>query len=357
MGLLLFYLFLALFVSFLCSILEAVLLSTPSTFVNTKALEGNRSALILKKFKQNIDKPLSAILSLNTIANTVGAAGVGAQARVLGNEYVGIVSAILTLLILIFSEIIPKTIGASYWRVLALPATSVIRLLITICYPLVWMSEFITKAITNKSKKNSISREEISAMLNIGEKEGTFESKENKIIQNIMRLSVVKAKEIMTPRTVVATASEDMTLKEFYANKSLLHYSRIPLYSNDEGENITGYILRQQVFELLAADKFDILLKDIKRPIQIYVDLQSITSIWEDLLANKEHIALIVDEYGSFVGIVTMEDVIESLLGLQILDEKDRITNMQEYARKRWEIRKAKYNYLYETESPTYPKE
>lgn len=348
MALLIFYFFLAIGVSFMCSILEAVILSTPSSYANMKASEGNRTALRLKVFKKDIDKPLAAILSLNTIANTIGAAGVGAEAtKVFGSAYFGIASAILTFTILIFSEIIPKTIGATYWRTLAIPSTRMIRLLITICYPFVWMSEFVTKAISGNKKVASVSREEISAMLNLGEREGTFQSKENKIIQSIMRLENVRAKEIMTPRTVVATAPEEMTLREFYANKALLHYSRIPVYGNGDEENITGYILRQQVFELLAADKFEIRLVEIKRPMHFFIDLQSITSIWENLLSKKEHIAMIVDEYGSFEGIITMEDVIETLLGLEILDEKDRIANMQEYARQRWEIRKAKYHYLY----------
>jgi CBS domain containing-hemolysin-like protein len=346
MGLLLFYLILALSVSFLCSILEAVLLSTPASFISMKESEGVKSAKLFKKLKQDIDKPLSAILSLNTVAHTIGAAGVGSQAvMIFGEAYFGIISAVLTILILILSEIIPKTIGASYWRGLAMGSGRVIQAMIYICYPLVILSELLTKLIAPSKKEASISREEVSAMISVGVEEGIFESKENKIIQNIIRLDEVKAKEVMTPRIVVSIASEDMTLREFYANKSFLHHSRIPVYS-DNKESITGYVLRQTVFEQMAGGHFDMTLLDIKRDIRVHPENKSLTRLWEDLLAHKEHIALIVDEYGSFEGIVTMEDVIETLLGLEILDEKDSIEDMQQYAKECWATRKEKYKHL-----------
>ena len=346
MGLLVLFLLLALSISFLCSVLEAVLLSTPLSYISMKENEGNKAATLFKKLKTDVDKPLSAILSLNTVAHTVGAAGVGAQATaIFGEAYFGVISFILTILILVLSEIIPKTIGASYWRGLSMPSAKVIQFLIYLCYPLVWVSELITSAIAPKKREVTVSREEISAMMTVGFEEGTFQSKENKIIQNLIRLENLKAKDIMTPRTVVAAASEGILLQEFYKNKELLHYSRIPVYS-DNSENITGYVLRQSVFEYLAGDNFELKLVDIKRDIRVFIDTKSITSIWEDLLSHKEHIALIVDEYGGFSGIVTMEDIIESILGLEILDEKDSIEDMQQYARERWASRKEKYKHL-----------
>ena len=346
MILLLFYLFLALFVSFLCSIMESVLLSTPISFLKAKEEAGHKSATTFIKLKNNIDKPLSAILSLNTVAHTIGAAGVGAQAtKMFGELYFGIISAILTLLILIFSEIIPKTIGARYWRGLALVSGVIINTMVIITFPLVILSGYITKLFSRNLNELSVSREEILAMANIGTEEGIFEEKENKIIQNLIRLEKVKVKEIMTPRTVVIVADENMSLKEFLIKKEFLYYSRIPIYSKNN-ENITGYVFRQTVFEKLAEEETNLKLLDICREIVIVHEFQTLLNLFEILLEKKEHIALVVDEYGGMDGIVTMEDIIETLLGLEIVDERDRITDMQQYARERWNERKAKYNNL-----------
>ncbi|RLD85252.1 MAG: hemolysin [Bacteroidetes bacterium] len=350
MILLLFYLFLALFVSFLCSIMESVLLSTPIPFLNVKEENGHKSATTFIKLKNNIDRPLSAILSLNTVAHTIGAAGVGAQAtKMFGELYFGIISAILTLLILVFSEIIPKTIGARYWRKLALGSGKIINIMVIITFPLVIMAGYITKLFSRDQNELSVSREEISAMANIGTKEGIFEEKENKIIQNLIRLGTVKVTEIMTPRVVVTVADENMSLEEFLRKKEFLHFSRIPVYSNNI-ENITGYILRQTVFEKLAEDETNLKLKDICREIVIAHEFQTLLNLWEVLLEKKEHIALIVDEYGGMDGIVTMEDIIETILGIEIVDERDQVIDMQQYARERWNERKAKYKFLYNSE-------
>lgn len=346
MALLIFYLLLALFVSFTCSVMEAVLLSTPVSFIDVKIVEGHKSAVLLKRIRQNLDKPLSAILSLNTISHTVGAAGVGAQAVIVfGDAYVGLVSGVLTMLILILSEIIPKTIGTTYWRELALVSARIINAMIIIAYPLVVISEFITRFFAKEAGDQTVSREEISAMANIGTKEGVFEEKENKIIQNLIRLRDVNIDSIMTPRVVVSLAEENMTLEEFLKNKSFMHYSRIPVFSEIR-DNITGYIFRQMVFEKLAEDETNIKLKDLRRNIVVVHSHQPVLSVWEILLDRKEHIALVVDEYGGMDGIVTMEDIIESLLGLEIVDETDRVRDMQQFARDRWNERKAKYNIL-----------
>lgn len=344
MGLMLLYLFVALGVSFTCSVLEAVLLSTPMSFITMKEQEGGgASAQLLKKYKQNIDKPISAILSLNTIAHTIGAAGVGAEAvKIFGEAYFGIISAILTILILVLSEIIPKTIGASYWRRLALFSAQVIRVFVYICYPLVLLSELITRVFSPKEKEVSVSREEVSAMLTVGEEEGVFESKENKVIQNLIRLNNVKVKEVMTPRVVTAVASEEMTLRDFYNEKSYRFYSRIPVYG-DSKDYITGYVLRRTVLENLTEDKFDMKLKDIRRPIPYFSENKSVSTVWEKLLEHKEQIALIVDEYGCFRGIITMEDVVETIFGLEIIDETDTVVDMQQLARDRWNARLQRY--------------
>ncbi len=340
------YLLLALLVSFMCSIMESVLLSTPQSFLMVKHENGNAWAKSFIDLKINIDKPLSAILSLNTVAHTIGAAGVGAQAvRVFGDAYFGIVSAVLTILILVFTEIIPKTIGARYWRSLSRITYFTIKSMIILTYPLVLTSALITKAFSNNSKEQTTSREEIAALASIGADEGLFSDKENKIIQNILKLKNLKVTDIMTPRVVLAVADENLPLTDFLKNKDYLKFSRIPVYA-EKKENITGYVFRQIVFEHLAEYKHNLKLKDIKREILVVPDTMVLFSLWEKLLENKEHIALIVDEYGGLDGIVTMEDIIETLLGLEIVDEKDTITDMQKFARERWETRQAKYNLI-----------
>ena len=346
MVLLLFYLFLALFVSFLCSIMEAVLLSTPQSFLIVKHETGNAWAKRFIDLKTNINKPLSAILSLNTVAHTVGAAGVGAQAvAIFGEASFGIVSAILTILILVITEIIPKTFGARYWRNLAMISFRIIKIMIIITYPLVVLSAVITKLISQNRQEQTTSREEIAALANIGANEGVVSNKEHIIIQNVLRLKNVKVKEIMTPRVVVAVADEKLSLNDFLKNKDYLKFSRIPIYSGND-EKITGYVFRQKVFEKLAENQDELKLKDIKREIVIVPNSMVLYTLWEKLLEKKEHIALIVDEYGGFDGIATMEDIIETLLGLEIIDETDTIIDMQKYARDRWKEKQAKYNIL-----------
>jgi len=326
--------------------MEAVLLSTPQSFLIVKKEEGNGWAKKFVHLKLNIDKPLSAILSLNTVAHTVGAAGVGAQAVYLfGEASFGIVSAILTILILVITEIIPKTIGARYWRNLAMVSSVIMQAMIIITYPLVIMSAFITKLISKNKQEQTTSREEIAALANIGADEGIFSNKEHKIIQNLLRLKKVNVTEIMTPRVVVAVADEKLNLNNFFKNKEYLKFSRIPVYSEND-ENVTGYVFRQEVFEKLAEGKNELKLKDVKREIVVVPKSIVLFSLWEKLLERKEHIALIVDEYGGLEGIVTMEDIIESLLGLEIIDETDTIIDMQQYARDRWKERQIKYNLI-----------
>ena len=234
MGLIILYFLGALSLSFLCSVLEAVLLSTPMSFISMKETGGNKAAALMKQYKNNVDRPVGAILSLNTIAHTIGSAGVGAESmKLFGEEYFGLISAILTLLILVLSEIIPKTIGASYWRSLAMPSTKIIRVLIFITYPLVLLSELITKLFTPKNHQASVSREEVSAMVDVGTTEGIFRESESKIIKSCIRLAAVKAREVMTPSIVVESANVNLTIKEFYEQQTW-NFSRIPVYDNSK---------------------------------------------------------------------------------------------------------------------------
>lgn len=346
MTLLLIYLFIALVISFLCSIMEAVLLSVPISYLKSKLENGDRSAESMIKLKEDIDKPLSAILSLNTVAHTVGAAGVGAQATIVfGDAYFGIVSAVLTILILVFTEIIPKTLGANYSKELVGVTSKLINVSIILTYPLVIISSLLTRLLARSKVELTTSREEISALASIGTQEGIFADKENKIIQNLIKLKSIKVSEIMTPRVVVVIANEEMTLQEFLKNKEFLHFSRIPIYQTNK-DNISGYVLRTVVFEKLAEDQFDLKLKDIKREIITFPKSTTLFNAWDEMLAKREHISLVIDNYGGMDGITTLEDIIESLLGFEIIDEKDRVDDMQKYALDRWKSKQKKYDLL-----------
>lgn len=339
MGLLIFYLILAIGVSFLCSILEAVLLSITPSFVAVLEREDAKSGKILRDLKQDIDRPLSAILSLNTIAHTVGAAGVGAQAQVVfGNTYVSVTSAILTLLILVFSEIIPKTLGATYWKTLSGFAARVTNILIYITYPLVLLSQGITKILSSEDKQPTVSREEFSAMADVGFEEGVFEEGESNIFKNLIRFRSLRVKDIMTPRIVVVKFQEDQTIQEILHNKDELRVSRMPVFGDDE-EDITGYVLKNDLYYNLSEDNGDKKLKEIKREVLIVPETISLKTLFERLLEKQEHIAVVVDEYGGLSGVVTMEDVVETLLGMEIVDEIDAIEDMQKLARQKWRER------------------
>lgn len=326
--------------------MESVLLSTPISFLKVQEESGKKDASKMIKLKEDIDRPLSAILSLNTVAHTVGAAGVGSQAtKIFGEAYFGLVSAILTFLILVLTEIIPKTIGARFWRQLALLTSKIIRFTIFITYPLVIFSSLITQLFSGSKNEKTTSREEISVLANIGESEGILGDKENKIIQNLIRLKTVQVVEIMTPRIVVTVANEDTVVEDFLKNKDFLKFSRIPIYENNK-EHVTGYVVRQIAFEKLSENKKNLTLKEIKREIIFIKNSTSVFKAWELLLEKKEHIAMVVDEYGGMDGIITMEDIIETLLGFEIIDEKDTIVDMQQFAKDRWKSRQQKYNLI-----------
>lgn len=328
--------FLSIAVSALCSTLEATLLSTPLSYITGLEEQGTKGSARLKKLKQNPDRPISAILCLNTIANTVGASIVGSLVyEVYGDAVVGIFSTVFTLMILIFSEIIPKTIGTSYWRSLALPASVIINAMIFVTFPLVWILEHLTGLISSRSTQVSVSREDISAMVSVATEEDVIEKDEKKMIQNLLKLDEVTAHQIMTPSVVVEMVPGSMTIREFYDSENT--HSRILVYDEDNDEYIIGYVLRQEVLEKMAEDKFSAPLNDILRPVLTFKEDDSVSDIWEKLLEKKEHISIIIDEYGSLRGIVTMEDVIETMLGHEIVDEKDEVVDMQEFAKEQWE--------------------
>ena len=326
----------AIVLSALCSMLEATLLSTPISFITGLEEQGVKGAMRLKKLKQNPDRPISAILCINTIANTVGASLVGSLVyEVYGDALVGVFSTIFTFAILILAEIIPKTIGTSYWRTLAIPASAIISAMIFIAFPLVWVLERLQRLISSKSTQVSVSREDISAMVSVATEEEVIETEEKRMIQNLLKLDEITAHEIMTPSTVVEMAEGQMTIREFY--DSDLTHSRILVYDDDNSDYVIGYVLRQEVLEKMAEDKFTTTVREISRPILSFPEEEPVANIWERFLEKKEHISVIIDEYGTFRGIVTLEDVIETMLGQEIVDETDEVVDMQEYAKEQWE--------------------
>ena len=349
MTLLLIYATLSIFFSFLCSILEAVLLSVTPTFINLKKKEGKTFANELEDLKKDVDKPLIAILTLNTIAHTVGAILVGVQAEKLpykfemfGINMVGIVSAIMTLLILVVSEIIPKTIGATYWKGLSNFTAKALHVLM---FPLkwtgiLWLLQLTTKLIGGKGAhgESVLSREDFTAMADIAHEEGVFQESESKVIKNLLSFKEVQAKDVMTPRTVLKTADENQTIQSFFDENSMLRFSRIPVFANNS-DNITGYFLKDNLLEAIIKGNGEQPLQSIKREILITKRDLPIPDLFEKLIEQREHIALVVDEYGSISGIVSQEDVIETLLGLEIMDESDKVADLQQLARKSWENR------------------
>lgn len=347
MGLLISFLLLAVGVSFLCSLLESTLMTTTLSYITMREEEGYAPATLMKTYKTETEKPLAAILSLNTIANTIGSAGVGRQATLLfGSEWFGLVSALVTLLILVFAEIVPKTIGTTYWKSLMGISARMIRLLIFLMYPFVLLIMLITRLFKTDDTEATVSREEVLAMVSVGEEEGVIEKDENKMISNMMRLDSIKAADVMTPRVVAKTAPEDMTLKDYYDSDEYDHFSRIPVYNANAPEYITGYILRDDALEDLAEDHFSVTLGSIKRPIPSFDENKSLSDIFDAMLKQKSQIALIIDEYGCFQGILTLEDIIETIFGLEIIDESDEFVDMQQYARERWQQRQKKYKRL-----------
>jgi CBS domain containing-hemolysin-like protein len=343
MILLFIYLGIALMFSFLCSILEASLLSTSPIFINIKIKEGKKYALTLRNLKKNIDFPLSAILTLNTFAHTIGAAGVGSQVqKIWGDEYLTIASVLLTLIILIASEIIPKTVGAVYWK--SLGAFTVISLKIMIyspLYPFIILTNFITRQLKRKQPVGTFSRSEFQAITDSVIEEGIMNAEESQLLKNLMKFNRIIVKSIMTPRVVVLAEEENTPIRKFYDSREEIPFSRIPVYSKDI-DQFTGFVLKDELMEKILEGQGDEPMRSIVRPIHVVVENMPIIRLFYKLIDLRAHIAVVVDEYGMVAGIVTMEDVFETLIGLEIVDEMDNVENMQMLARKNWETRAKK---------------
>ena len=358
MNLLILYVTLTIILSFLCSILEAVLLSVNSTFLKLKISEGKRYAENLQKMKNNIDEPLIIILTLNTIAHTVGAILVGVQAKEVysslnnnSHEFfgifltedivVGIVSSIMTVLILLVSEIIPKTLGATYWHKLVRFTSIFLNSIIPLFRysGILFLLQFFTRLIGKSENNNVFTREDFSTMAEIAEEEGIIEETESDIIKNMVKFKDVKIRNIMTPFSVMKIASESETIEDFYKKNPKLSFSRIPIYSK-KTDNITGYVLKDNILEQIVKKNGNSPLVSIKRK-SIFSNYESlIPKVFDRLIKDREHISMVTDEYGTVRGIVTMEDIIETLLGREIMDETDTVKDMQVLAKTKEQISK-----------------
>ena len=339
LAMMLVYATVALGFSFLCSVAEAVVLSVSPSYIANLENEGKKSARLLKSIKGNIDRSLAAILTLNTIAHTVGAGGAGAEAAAYyGDRYVGVAMAVLTLLILFLSEIIPKTLGALYWRRLAPVTGQFVRLLIWGLYPLILISEQLTNLLTRGKEVHQFSREEFTALADIGTEAGQLDPKESRILKNLFRFPSLRAEDIMTPRTVVFALQEDLTVHEVMEAHAELGFSRIPIYGEDRDE-VTGFVLKTDLLLSEHRHGGKARLRDLKRELRAVKDTTRLSHVLEDLLDNRAHILLVVDDYGGTEGLVTLEDVVETLMGIEIVDEADKIDDMRRLARQKWQQR------------------
>ncbi len=334
---LLLYMAFALGVSFVCSLCEAVLFSSSLSHIEVQVRAGKRAGRLLRQQKENVDRPITAILTLNTIAHTVGAAGAGAEATLLlGDELFGVVTVVLTLLILVFSEIIPKTIGAVYWKPLALPVAWIIQGMIFIFYPFVTAFERLTGLLTPREKAPTVTRSELEVLAGISSGEGALEQREHAILTNLLRLGEAQVSDIMTPRTVMFALQEDMTVGEVLKRQRVLPYSRMPLYSQS-ADDARSFVLRSEVLMTAARDEHGRTLKDMARPLHPVPENMSVAAVLDEFTTRGEHMFLVFDEYGGTEGLVTMEDAIESLIGVEITDESDLVADLRQLAGQRFQ--------------------
>lgn len=336
--------------SFLCSIWEAVLLSITPSFTEKKLQEGGDIGHTLEAYKANIDQPLSAILTLNTIAHTVGAIGVGSQAAIIwGTSVISTVAVpvVMTLAILLLSEIVPKTIGANYWQELASFTVKSLKIIMLVLAPFVFISQIITRTLKKDKNASVFSREDFSAMANLGAKQGVLDKEESTIMRNLMLFESVLARDVMTPRTVMVAAPENMTVREFHDSHPNLRFSRIPIFE-ESLDHVTGYVLKNDLLIRLVNNENNTPLSAIKRDMIAIKENFPIPELFNHFTEKREQVALIIDEFGGTAGLVTLEDVIETLLGLEIVDESDHIVDMQVLARKKWEERARRIGLLEE---------
>lgn len=351
---LLLYITLALAVSFLCSILEAALLSTSHSHIQLLIEADIRSGRLMQDHKANVERPISAILTLNTIAHTVGAAGAGAEAAaIFGSEWIGVISAVLTLLILVFSEIIPKTLGAVYWKQLTPFTAYAIRLLVLLLFPAVWAFEQLTQLMRPEEVAPTVTRSELEVLARISAEEGALQERENRILTNLLQLQNAHVYDIMTPRKVLMALREDLTVREVLEQYPVLPYSRIPIYSENM-DDIGSFVLRHDIFRRGAGGQMTVTLRELGRKLHAIPETNTIARALDEFIARQQHIFLAFDEHGGTAGILTLEDCIESLLGIEITDESDIAADLRQLAQQRYSQQMA---LLEQVEPPDKPDE
>lgn len=332
--LLIFFISLSLIVSFLCSISEAALLTMTPSYIDTLSEEDPKGAMLLKNVKvDNIEKSISAILTLNTVAHTLGSLGAGAQAVIVfGNAWFGVFSAVMTLIILIGTEIIPKTIGTAYWRRLAIPVAYYVRAINIALLPIIWVTEKISRLLTRGNQESSFNRHEFLALANQGESSGQMTEMETRIIKNSLALGMINVEDIVTPRSVVTAFDENMTVGDVFARYPKLPFSRFPIF-NEDLDNATGFVLKSDLLIAKANQEIHTPIKQFRRDIHFVFAKLKLFDLLDLMLKQRVHIALAVGEFGEVKGLVSLEDVLETLLGLEIVDEFDRVDDMQALAR------------------------
>ena len=334
---LIFYVVIALGISFLCSIWEAAMLSTPVSHIELLVQQGSEAGVIMQGLRQNVEHPISAILTLNTIAHTVGAAGAGAEATaIFGSEFFGIISAVLTLLILVFSEIIPKTLGAVYAKQLTPFTAYSLRALLWVFRPAVFAFEFVTRSMRPSEDAPTVTRSELQVMARISAEEGGIRERENRIVTNLLQLAEVQVETIMTPRTVMVMFPEDQTVGEIMRSYPFLPFSRIPVYG-ESADDIKGYVLRHEIYKRAAADEIGVMLREIALELDVVPETNSVAQVLDEFIAKQDHLFLVIDEYGGTAGLITLEDTVETLLGIEILDESDAVADLRQLARRRYQ--------------------
>lgn len=332
--LLILFISLSLIVSFLCSISEAALLTMTPSYIDTLSEEDPKRAALLKNVKvDNIEKSISAILTLNTVAHTLGSLGAGAQAVIVfGNAWFGVFSAVMTLVILIGTEIIPKTIGTAYWRRLAIPVAYYVRAINIALLPIIWVTEKISRLLTRGNQESSFNRHEFLALANQGESSGQMTEMETRIIKNSLALGMINVEDIVTPRSVVTAFDENMTVGDVFAKYPKLPFSRFPIF-NEDLDNATGFVLKSDLLIAKANQEIHTPIKQFRRDIHFVFAKLKLFDLLDLMLKQRVHIALAVGEFGEVKGLVSLEDVLETLLGLEIVDEFDRVDDMQALAR------------------------
>lgn len=334
---LLIYIVVALTFSFICSLCEAVLLTASLSYIEVRAETGDRAGLLMRRFRDNVERPISAILTLNTIAHTVGAAGAGAEAAaIFGNEYIGVISAVLTLLILVLSEIIPKTLGAVYWKPLLGFAAYTIQALVWVLYPAVWAFDLLTRLLTPADREATVTRGEIEVMARISTGKGGLAESEQVILGNLLHLGRVSVSDVMTPRTVTLSFPQSCTVGEVMQAHRLLPFSRIPIYDQSP-DDTSAFVLRSDILSAAAEDRDGVTLAELARPLHSIPETMTVDRVMAEFVSRHEHIFLVFDEFGGTAGIITLEDAVESLLGVEITDESDLVADLRLLAQQRYE--------------------